>query len=68
VPAVDAFPPHEDAASVARTLHAVFARIGWQAAGRRLGIKVRSRRTPTTAELEEAVYEYHLSSLILAIR
>jgi hypothetical protein len=48
-------------------LHAVFARIGWQAAGRRLGIKVRSRRTPTTAELE-AVYEYHLSSLILAIR
>jgi hypothetical protein len=49
-------------------LHAVLARIGWQAAGRRLGIKVRSRRTPTTAELEEAVYEYHLSSLILAIR
>lgn len=39
--------------------------LGWQAAQRRLGIKIWVRRTPTKQELEAAVRESGLSILTL---
>ena len=55
----------EDRSSVAATLHSVIEQIGWQAARRRLGLTITVRRTPTLAELEEAVAEYHLATITL---
>jgi hypothetical protein len=55
----------EEPASVARTLSAVIDRIGWKAARTQLGLTVTERRTPTVAELEEAVREYDLATITL---
>lgn len=58
----------EQPASVAATLHAVIERIGWQAARRQIGLTINVGRTPTPAELEQAVCEYHLATVTLAAR
>jgi F420H(2)-dependent quinone reductase len=58
----------EEPASVAATLHAVIERIGWQAARRQIGLTINVGRTPTPAELEQAVREYHLATVTLAAR
>ncbi len=39
--------------------------IGWQAAGRKIGLKVTAGRAPTVAELEEAVRQYDLATITL---
>jgi len=41
----------------------LFERLGWQAAERRLGVKVRVRRQPTRDELLAAVRDSHLSAV-----
>jgi hypothetical protein len=56
----------EEPASVAATLHAVIERIGWRAARRQIGLTINVGRTPTSAELEQAVREYHLATVTLA--
>jgi F420H(2)-dependent quinone reductase len=55
----------EDPASVASTLHAVIERIGWQAARRQIGLTVNVGRTPTLTELEQAVGDFHLATIML---
>jgi hypothetical protein len=55
----------EDRSSVAATLRDVIERIGWEAARRRLGLTITVHRTPTHAELEEAVQEYDLATITL---
>lgn len=55
----------EGHASVARTLHEVIERIGWKAARPQLGLVVAAQRTPTVAELEDAVREYGLATIKL---
>ncbi len=56
----------EDPVSVARTVSAVIDRIGWKAARTGLGLFVTAQRTPTLAELEEAVREYGLGTITLS--
>jgi hypothetical protein len=56
----------EDPASVAGTLHEVIDRIGWKAARTRLGLTVTAGRTPTVAELQEAVREFDLATITLS--
>ena len=55
----------EDPASVAHTLHDVIDRIGWKAVRAQLGLEVNGHRTPTVAELEEAVREFGLATITL---
>jgi len=55
----------EEPALVAFLLRGVIEQIGWQAAGRRLGLKVAAGRTPTVAEVEEAVRQYDLATIAL---
>jgi hypothetical protein len=55
----------EEPARVAFILRAAIEKIGWQAAGRQLGLTVTARRTPTVAELEEAVQHYDLGTITL---
>jgi F420H(2)-dependent quinone reductase len=56
----------EEPGSVAATLHAIIERIGWQAARHQIGLTINVGRTPTSAELEQAVREYHLATVTLA--
>lgn len=58
----------EEPAAVAATLHAVIERIGRRAARRRIGLTVNVDRTPTEAELAEAVRTYHLATVTLTRR
>jgi hypothetical protein len=58
----------EQPRSVAATLRRVVEGTGWQAARRRVGLTVTVRRTPTVAELEEAVREYDLATITLATK
>ncbi len=55
----------DEPAAVAATLHAVIERIGWQAAGRQLGLTIVARRTPTLGELADAVREFDLATIKL---
>jgi hypothetical protein len=59
--AVLAEDPHE----VADAYAAVIKRLGWKAAQRQLGLKVNVGRTPTGAELVQAVNRDHLSLIRL---
>jgi hypothetical protein len=55
----------EDPGSVAFALRAVIEQIGRQAARRRLGLQIAVDRTPTQPELEAAVQEFHLATVVL---
>lgn len=55
----------EDPGRVASVYQQMIESLGWQAAQRRLGIKIWVRRTPTKQELEAAVRESGLSILTL---
>lgn len=55
----------EEPGSVAATLRAMIERIGWQVARRQIGLTINVSRTPTLAELEEAVREYNLATITL---
>jgi deazaflavin-dependent oxidoreductase (nitroreductase family) len=58
----------EEPGSVAATLYRMIDRIGWQAARRQLGLTITVRRTPSLAELEEAVREYDLATVTLTAK
>jgi hypothetical protein len=58
----------EEPAAVAAVLHAVIDEIGWQAAGRRIGLTVEVGRAPTRPELEAAVREFGLATVTLTPR
>jgi hypothetical protein len=55
----------EDPDRVADAYAAEIQRIGWKAAQRQLGIRINVRRTPTHAELVEAVGRAHLALIRL---
>jgi len=55
----------EEPDAVAVTLNAVIEKIGWHAALRQIGLAVNVSRTPTLAELEDAVREFHLATITL---
>ncbi len=55
----------EDPAHVARVYLRLIEQFGWQAAQRRLGIKIHTQRTPTLAELQQLVSESGLSVITL---
>ncbi len=55
----------EDPDEVADTYAAVIGRLGWKAAQRQLGMKINVGRTPTHAELVQAVGHEHLSLIRL---
>jgi len=55
----------EEPARVAVLLRAVMEQIGWQVAAGKLGLKITVRRTPTVAELEEAVRQFDLGTISL---
>lgn len=57
----------EDVDEVARFYADRIAAIGWQKAGRQLGIRINVDRAPTLEELREAVTRSHLSVLHLAL-
>lgn len=57
----------EDGDRVARFYADRIADIGWQKAGRQLGIRINVDREPTLEELREAVDRSHLSVLDLAL-
>ena len=56
----------EDPATVALVYRDIIERLGWQAAQRRLGIRIHVNRTPTLSELNEAVRESGLSLVRLS--
>jgi hypothetical protein len=58
----------EEHGAVAATLHDVIEKIGWRAARRQIGLAVNVSRTPTLAELEAAVREFHLTTITLTVR
>jgi hypothetical protein len=58
----------EEPGSVAATLRAMIDRIGWHAARRQIRLTSNVGRTPTRAELEEAVREYDLATITLTAR
>jgi F420H(2)-dependent quinone reductase len=58
----------EEPGAVATILHAAIEKIGWQAARRQIGLTVNVGRTPTLAELEEAVRQFDLATITLTRR
>ena len=55
----------EEVGAVVTTLQNVIERIGWQDARRTLGLATDAGRPPTSAELAEAVRDYHLAVITL---
>ena len=55
----------EEVGAVVGTLRDVIGRIGWQEAGRTLGLATDDGRPPTAAELAQAVRDYRLAVITL---
>jgi hypothetical protein len=55
----------EEVGAVVTTLQNVIKRIGWQDAQRTLRLATDAGRPPTSAELAEAVRDYHLATITL---
>lgn len=55
----------EEVGAVVAVLQDVIEKIGWHDARRTLGLAIDSDRPPTSAELAEAVREYHLATITL---
>ncbi|GAB1692666.1 nitroreductase/quinone reductase family protein [Krasilnikovia sp. M28-CT-15] len=55
-------------ASVAATLQRMTEKIGWKGTRRQTGLTTEPGRIPTVSQLEEAVHEYHLATVVLTPR